>query len=42
VDLAYFPTKAHENAMEKAVRQRTKAPLKNHEVYLYVRKRLRE
>lgn len=42
VDLAYFPTKAHDIAVEKAIRQRTKAPLKNHEVYLYVRQKLRE
>lgn len=40
-DLAYFPTKAQENATERAVQQRTKAPLKNHEIYLYVRNKLR-
>ena len=40
-DLVYFPTKAHINSVQKAVRQRTKAPLKNHEVYLYVRDKLR-
>ncbi len=42
VHLKYFPTKAHENFVKRAIRQRTKAPLKNHEIYLYVRKKLRE
>lgn len=41
-DLPYFPTKAHDNATKKAIKQRTKAPLKNPETYLYVREKLRE
>ncbi len=41
-DMEYFPTKANENSIKKAVHQRTKAPLKNHETYLYVREKLRE
>src|SRR3989344_381422 len=41
-DLPYFPTKAHENATKRATNQRTKAPLKNPEIYLYVREKLRE
>lgn len=40
-DLKYLPTKAHGNAVKRAVNQRTKAPLKNHEIYLYVRDKLR-
>lgn len=40
-DLKYFPTKAHENAVKRGIDQRTKAPLKNHEIYLYVRDKLR-
>ena len=42
VDLEYFPVKAHDNFVRRALRQRTKAPLKNHETYLYVREKLRE
>ena len=38
----YQPCKAQKKAEEKALRQRTKAPLKCHEVYLYVRKYLRK
>jgi IS30 family transposase len=41
-DMEYFPTKAEENSIKKSVRQRTKAPLKNHEIYLYVKEKLRE
>lgn len=41
VDHDYFPTKAHENAVKRSVNQRTKAPLKNPETYLYVREKLR-
>jgi IS30 family transposase len=39
--MPYFPTKAHENAVKRAVTQRTKAPLKNAETYLYVKEKLR-
>jgi len=38
----YIPCKAHEKAKKRAKEQRQKAPLKNHFVYLYVRKKLRE
>ena len=31
VDLEYFPVKAHDNFVKRALRQRTKAPLKNPE-----------
>lgn len=41
-DMEYFPTKANENSIKKSVHQRTKAPLKNHETYLYVKEKLRE
>lgn len=41
-DFAYFPVKAHENAVKRLKRQRTKAPLKNPETFLYVREKLRE
>ena len=40
-DLEYSPVKAQENAQKKALNQRTKAPLKSHEIYLYVREKLR-
>jgi len=40
--IPYFPTIANEKAIKKAVSQRTKAPLKDPETYLYVRKKLRE
>ena len=40
-DMDYLPTKAHDNATKRAIRQRTKAPLKNPETYLYVREKLR-
>jgi len=40
-DMEYFPTVAHKNAIVRAIEQRTKAPLKNHEIYLYVRDKLR-
>lgn len=42
VDFEYFPVKAHENAIKKSIKQRTKAPLKNPETYLYVREKLRK
>jgi len=38
----YIPCKAYEWTIKKAVEQRTKAPLKNHKVFLYVRKKLRQ
>lgn len=41
-DKEYFPTKANDNSIKKSVRQRTKAPLKNPETYLYVKEKLRE
>jgi len=41
-DMPYFPTQAHQNAIKRGIKQRTKAPLKNHETYLYVRKKLKE
>jgi len=37
----YLPCKAHGRAVKRAIRQRTKAPLKNPETYLYVREKLR-
>lgn len=40
--MPYFPIKAHENASKRGVRQRTKAPLKDHETYLYVKEKLVE
>lgn len=40
-DFKYFPTKAQENAVERAIRQRTKAPLKNPKVFLYIREKLK-
>lgn len=42
VYLPYFPTTAHQKALSTATQQRTKAPLKNPETYLYVRQKLRE
>src|SRR3989344_1316701 len=41
-DMEYFPTKAQDNSIKKSLEQRTKAPLKNHETYLYVKEKLRE
>ena len=38
----YQPCKAQQKAEKIALKQRTKAPLKCHEVYLYVRKHLRK
>ena len=38
----YIPCKAHEKALKKGVDQRTKAPLKNCKVFLYVREKLRK
>lgn len=38
----YLPCKAQEKAAKKAVEQRTKAPLKNIKVFLYVREKLRK
>jgi len=38
----YIPCKAHIKAGQREVAQRRKAPLKNHEIYLYVRKKLRD
>ena len=40
-DHAYRPVKAQENAVKKAVKQRSKAPLKGPETYLYVREKLK-
>jgi len=37
----YIPCKAHEKALKRSVRQRTRAPLKNPETYLYVREKLK-
>lgn len=37
----YLPCKAHQKAVNKTVVQRTKAPLKNVKVFLYVREKLR-
>src|SRR5690606_2738097 len=39
-DYKYTPLKAHENYIKRAIKQRTRAPLKNHEIYLYVRDKL--
>lgn len=41
-DRPYAPVKAQENATRKAVKQRTKAPLKNHETYFYIKEMLVE
>jgi IS30 family transposase len=38
----YMPCIAHEKALKRAVKQRTKAPLKNPKVFLYVRGNLRQ
>lgn len=38
----YIPCKAHKISKKRAIRQRTKAPLKNQEVFLYVRDKLQE
>lgn len=38
----YIPCKAHEKARKTAIQQRTKAPLKNKAVFLYVRHKLRD
>jgi len=38
----YVPCKAHAKAEKVAVKQRTKAPLKNPKVFLYVREKLRD
>ena len=38
----YIPCKAHQKAEKRAKEQRTKAPLKNPEIYCYVREKLRE
>jgi len=38
----YLPCKAHQKAVLKTVDQRTKAPLKNLKVFLYVREKLRQ
>lgn len=38
----YLPCKAHQKAVNKAKDQRTKAPLKNCKVFLYVREKLRQ
>lgn len=40
-DIPYTPTKAHELSIRREKKQRSKAPLKNHETYLYVRDKLR-
>ena len=37
----YLPCQAHEKALKKGVEQRTKAPLKNVKVFLYIREKLR-
>lgn len=38
---SYLPCKAQELAKKRSIKQRTKAPLKNPAIFLYVRKRLR-
>jgi len=38
----YLPCKAHQKALKKGKEQRTKAPLKNCKVFLYVREKLRK
>jgi len=38
----YLPCKAHEKATNTAILQRTKAPLKNKQIFLYVRRKLRD
>ena len=38
----YLPCKAHEKARKTAVEQRTKAPLKNPKIFVYVREKLRK
>ncbi|MDZ7586192.1 MAG: IS30 family transposase [Patescibacteria group bacterium] len=38
----YIPCKAHEKARRVAISQRTKAPLKNKAIFLYVRHKLRD
>lgn len=38
----YLPCKAHQKAVNKTIEQRTKAPLKNIKVFLYVRGKLRQ
>lgn len=38
----YIPCKAHDKARKMAIYQRTKAPLKNKAVFLYVRHKLRD
>jgi len=40
--LPYTPVKAHKNATKKGTLQRSKAPLKEPETYLYVREKLRD
>lgn len=37
----YTPVKAHEIAIKRRIKQRTKAPLKNVQIWLYVREKLR-
>lgn len=39
---SYVPCKAQEKAEKVAINQRTKAPLKNPEIFLYVREKLRD
>lgn len=38
----YVPCKAHEKAVKRGLKQRYKAPLKNPEIFVYVREHLRE
>lgn len=41
-DYPYLPIKADKKSSKKAMKQRTKAPLKSPEIFLYVREKLRE
>ncbi len=39
---SYLPSKAQANAQKEMIKQRTKAPLKSPQIYLYVREKLRQ
>lgn len=42
LSMKYLPCKAHEKALKRGAKQRQKAPLKNPQVFLFVREHLRE
>ncbi|MDO8618374.1 MAG: IS30 family transposase [Candidatus Daviesbacteria bacterium] len=42
LSMKYLPCKAHEKALKRGAKQRQKAPLKNPQVFLFVRENLRE